>query len=580
MIQRFYAYIDNNSFGDFFTTNSFVAQSLFPNIRGNRTLSLSTDNFIFITHKKINEQSRHFGINDSITSWPVVIQLDIDTDSFLSFPVILYKNTESGSILQEADIKDYSADTDVGCFIIGEIPFSLISGILFETYDQLADSDKSVFPDFLWSADLVKVLETDEFTEELSIALTDVDIKNVFPIDIEEEFEIIRIKMKYKAAILQAVNGTREWQINSYKTSFDSFLQSLFNLQTEDIKRILVENSMPVVDVFFSEKIENISLIPQKSVFEEKNIKQNLYNTIVGCFIRNAQSCDPDMVHTILGDIRDCIKEIITPDQIEGYYQLINSIEECYLNHSGFGVDAVCSYIDAIDGERSIFRALLFVIKNPSEFDKFILSLSLYKVDHITTRRALILWSYLNGLNGVPAIGYNRDNVELWLAIEMLVSKMFADKWQVLFKPSIDCKKQTNTSINGISITSEKIVTYMEVYDYLCADHVNVTKALIKEVYNVAKSVASKQFKNDPYIVYDVSEIGQEICDILSKNNYKLSKQDADNITKKVKEIKNNQELNYRKIYEDWILNESNFKKIWNLDEQSIKGYYTKRING
>ena len=149
MKHKLYLYLDNFSFSDYYATQCIACEAFMPNKKGSRTISRGTENFLFLTHIKADTTSRHAGITDQLISWPVTLECVLDDEIIENFPVVFLHKSDDQR-LERGDIKDYDADKHVGCFAFAEIPFSTVTKIFFENEDQLIDSDKSIFPDFMW----------------------------------------------------------------------------------------------------------------------------------------------------------------------------------------------------------------------------------------------------------------------------------------------------------------------------------------------------------------------------------------------------------------------------------------------
>jgi hypothetical protein len=193
----------------------------------------------------------------------------------------------------------------------------------------------------------------------------------------------------------------------------------------------------------------------------------------------------------------------------------------------------------------------------------------------------MVLWAFLNGSKGIPAHGHNRDNRMLWENVEWKYSQIFGNTYKL--------KKPVNVADNlcGISISSEEIITFEEVYEFLVADTNHLTKGFLKSVYMVAKNSDRKLSKADPYSGYVLSEENfySKLPKLQSDEGKLVSKAEFDAFEKEylkkfkelIKNVKKNVELNYVGIYKEWIVNKDNFKKIWNVLEDEIKSFYVKQ---
>ena len=573
-MKTLYLYVDNFSFADIFSSNAIFCEKIMPNKKGAKSISRSSDNFLFVTHKKLNANLRMQGITDVLTNWSVVLELSYIPTKYTEFPVIFVKSDLS---LEQGDLKDYNPDIYIGAYVYMEIPFTMVSHIYFENEDQLIDSDKSIFPDFLWRENIVSVINNEEFIDSIELLPSSEDLE-IFTSYIDKNLSLVHILNKYKAAILQFVNGTRGWVSGKHLTTFDKKLFDFFGVDINYVKDILDSKNMTYNPLVFLDEGDSLDVIPMfKGDFSEE---QKIYNLIVRVFIENYEKCNPSIVNRLLDEIKRGASMFIAEPKLNEFITTLEEIEGCYLNNVGFSLDKTLERISTVHGNNSVFKALFFVIKNPADYEKFVLSLSVYKVDSLTARRSMTLWGFLNGLRGVPASGSNRDNLVLWENLDFRASS-------IIDIPSY--YKFNGLTINtdntcGIVVESKEIITPEEVQAFLVEDKNRLTKGFLKDVYLVAKTCDKKISKNDPYAKYTISKTDAlELLKMIDKDSDKLlTKSELDvldkSFTKKYKDLmcksKKSIVYDYEAIYKDWILKYDNFVKIWNLLEDKIKQFY------
>ena len=576
-MKTYYLYFDNFSFSDSFSSNAILCERIMPNKKGTKTFSRSTENFLFLTHKKINNTLRAQGITDSLSNWAVTLELFFDSAKYSQFPVFFVRKEGDNIFIEKGDLKDYNEDIHLGAYVYMEIPFTMVSHIYFENEEQLMDSDKSIFPDFLWRSDIVRVVNNDDFIDNLDLLSANEDVEEQI-LNKMADVDYIYMLNKYKAAILQYVNGSRQWISDKHLTTFDKSLLDFFGINVDDVKNILETNNCSYNPLILTEKSEALEIIPSNK--ETISEEQKIYNAIARVFIFNNEKCTPAIVNQLLYRIKENISLLVQEQALNEVNTTIDAIEGCYLNNVGFSLDDTLERISTIHGKDSVFKALFFAIKNPSDYEKFVLSLSVYKVDKLTARRSMVLWGVLNGLRGIPANGANRDNLILWENIESKSLKFVNNEMHYKFND-----ESTNTDKTcGIIIDSKEIITLDEVYAFFADKKSCLTVGFLKDVYTVAKSCDKKISKNDPYIKYTLSKmellslfkvLEKEADKLLSKAELCLidktfSKNYKDVMTK----CNKNAVCDYEAIYKDWILNRDNFVKIWNLIEDKIKLFY------
>ena len=553
-----------------------------PNKKGSKTLGRNTQNFLFLTHKKLNAESRIKGIEDQITNWPVVLELAFDSIQLEKCHVILVRSGAEGYSFELADLCAYNPEIDLGCYVWGELPFSAVSRVLFNDECQMADSDKSIFPDFLWPANMIDVINESEFNEELDLNINDETLITHLSED-GGSVESLLFTNKYRAAMLQLVNGTRNWVTGKYRVSFDSALIDCFSLEASAIHAHLTKLSMPNAEQLFGESVEKLCLIPTNLDEDTASVEQRIYNAIAGVFLKNNEKCTPAVIHTLLDSVKNRISSVLDETTGVALTQHIDAIEACALNTVGYTVDNVITNITATYGENSVLEALFFTVKNASEFDKFILSLSLYKVASSTARRAMVLWGFLNGTRGIPARGYNRDNATLWATIEQRCAQLL----DCGFRMKNDLA--ASNDFGGIEINSEEIITFEEVHTFLVANAeliMSKGRVFLKEIYTVAKNIDRKLSKADPYCGYLLTEENfySKLPKLKSEEGKLISRAEFEAFdkayAKKYKElittIKKNALLDYDSIYKEFVVSTTNFKKIWDILEEKIKAFYVR----
>ncbi len=581
MANLFYLYLDNYSFSDCFSTNTIACEAFMPNKKGTRTISKNTQDFLFITHKKLNADNRFFGITDQLTGWPVTIELSIDYTRYERFPVVFVKQNADSATLEYGDIKDYDESVHQGCYVFSFIPFSLVSRIMFETENQLFDSDKSFLPDFLWREDIVSVINQEEFSDTVTFSFQDNEIDKLLSDGKHSAVKESLNANKYQAAILQMVNGTREWITRKCKSSFDCFLLQFFGIDEKEVKLFFAEQNISVPDDLFQINTEQLSLIPRFCEESKASQEQLVYNAIVTSLIENQSKCSPTVVDGLISDIKEKLSML---DNFEEYDKSLDEIEGCVQNAVDFSVDVTIRNIIERHGENSVLKALFYVLKNPCEFEKFTLSLSIYKVDSLTSRRAMIMWGFMNGTKGIPAIEFNRNNFKLWTTIENY-SGLFSKCNNV-----VKAKTLNNASAAGLGLElqCEEIITLEEVHTFLIEniEKIKDAKKILCDIYSIAKALNRKLSKEDPYCVYEITE--DNFYSKLPKSPERiLSKAETDSFekdfTKQYKHllanIKKNPTYNYEAIYSEWVVNNENFRKIWEVREKELKTLYL-RLRG
>lgn len=562
MTQRLYLYLDNISFSDCCSSNSILCERLAPNEKGAKPLSRNTEDYLFLTHKKLDAASRTQGIANGTENWPVVMELTFEQDDYEKFPVVFLKQGENGPVLELGELKDYEEKQPLGCYVFAELPFFAVSKVLFGNQDQLITSDKSVSPDFLWKHDLNTIIDEKEFTDKLQLTLTEEQIDTCRKKG--EEAVLTGESAKYKAAILHFINGTKCWKMGKYQTSFDFALLRYFGIDKESVTQALMKKGMPIPANAFEESSEKLNLIPQQ--LKKDGSDQGIYNIIVSSLIDNTAVCDSVTVQKLLSKIKSELVKCVDSTNAGAFEKALDAIESCCLRAMGVKVDSLFQQFEEMHFAGSILKTLFFIFKNPNDFRKFINSLELYHVDSVTKRRAMVLWGFLNGMHHIPANGYNRENKKLWKTVEWSSSKFFNSNFHfVLKKPEIDVENPY-----GIEIYSEEVVTLEEAQTFFAGGTDRLPDEIYIKIYNLAKTIERSKFrKNDPYYYFNVEEIGKQL-----ETMKRVSKADLNAYVKALKALK--PEYDHEVIFKDWVEDAGNFKKVWDALESELKPFYLK----
>ncbi len=403
---KLFFYTNLNVMYDYLGRNLIAPNSVVRDIKGYKTIGTKVNDFIFVTHKKLDRKSREEGIAEPEFVYPITLELSEPSDE--DGKAIFVSRTEEGLDYTLDSLINYDPDKHLGAFILGEIPFSRVDRILFDNKEDM-DMFYRASPDYWYPVELYDVL-TEEFNEEMALE-ADEDLISTFVTDSAGIIDGVRIREKKRAAFLDLINGTEGWEYDEYAFNIDTYSQQLLGLNDTDISNVLphyIESRDSGVE-------EYLSLLGETKGSIEHN--QKIYDLIYCELLKSAFKGSKQvgfaerLLDALSNAVSDSLKES-TGDKVKTF---LADIKESVVDLTGKTPEQLLSEIpDDLD----VLKALLFVVKNPARFELFLESLKVYDADQFTRRRAMVMWGVLNGLYGVPGEGFNKDNRALWHFIE------------------------------------------------------------------------------------------------------------------------------------------------------------------
>ena len=556
-----YFYTNKNILFDFLGRNIIAPDSIVKDIKKYRTISTASDSFLFVTHKRLNRKSREYGIAEPEFVYPVTLELSEIQQR--DGQAILVSNCESGLKYTLTSFSDYNPNKHVGAYLIGEIPFSRVEKIYFDSQDDI-DMFSRPSPDYWYPTNKFGLLP-EGFVEEFSIILEEDKIIEASGLNREEIIPAFRKREKIRAAILNLINGTRKWQYGRYLFNMDSKLQQLFSLEDKDITSALPHYQY----VRDKDNVEHLCLTGEHEK-QNKKINQTIYNHIYDVLIGQSYNTQkqPELLKEILDTICEKIVDECTKDNEVIYIRnKIEDIENLILDISDKGPEDIMADISE---EVDVLKSLMFVMKNPNHYDPFLAALDAYHADLLTRRRAMVLWGLLNGLYGMPGEDFNKDNQQLWQFIEaftLLKEELMIPSLSVEF-PLVSVKKGV---VLGILLKEERIITAGEVREEILAvPKEKLPTDIYKKLFGVAEEEfgGKKKAENKGYAYYKASIPLDEI---------KKGDELTSNIRKKIEKLSKDCKIavpHREKLLEDYVKNERKFMSVFNMDPDYWKGIY------
>ena len=550
---------------DFLGRNIIAPDSIVNDIKGFRTISTTSDCSLFITHKKLNRESREQGIADPEFVYPITLQLSEINDA--DGKAVLVNEGESGLDYTFTSLSEYDTEKHIGAYILGEIPFSRVEKIYFDTQEDM-DMFSRPSPDYWYPVNKYDLLP-DGFNESLSVKADNQIVLEKSGYKTKDIINSIQNREKQRAAILNFINGTKRWQYGKYVFNIDNSLQELYGLKDQKLSDALPDYSDAKAEAKKKGETEQICLVGE-TLEQNQKINQKIYNHIrdlLALETYNKQKQVNRIVSLLDSLCEEITNECSTPVEAETVRESITEIEKLITDSTDKSPEEI---MEGIPESIDVLKAIMFVVKNPNRYDLFLESLDVYHADLFTKRRAAVLWGTLNGLYGMPGEEFNKDNQELWKFIEAIVYKK---ECQIVPTFSVDMPKvavDDDGLILGLKLEEEKIVTATEIRNTILAmPKEQLSDSFYDKLLEAAQTEAGskKKAKNKGYAhsVASVSlheiKIGENLNDSIKKT--------LEQLVKDCKTIVPDKD----KLFTDYIENENGFNYAFNIDPQYWKNY-------
>ena len=558
----FYFYTNKNIMFDFLGRNIIAPDAIVKDIKQYRTIGTASELFLFVTHKKLDRKSREQGIAEPEFVYPVTLELSelLEKDGLA---ILVYKG-KNGLEYDLEQLSQYDPKKHVGAYLNGEIPFSRVKKIYFDTQDE-QDMFSRPSPDYWYPTNKFDLLP-DGFSESLTLELEEEKIIEASCMNREEIIQAFRHREKQRGALLNFINGTKGWQYDRYKFNIDSSLQKLLGIKDEAISDLMPH----YLDVRDTGNVEYICLVGESQA-QSKEFNQTIYNYAVEVFIEQAYNTQkqPEQITAILNGLCEKIMgKCKSPVEANIVRQTIVEIEKLITDATNKGPEEIMVGIpEPID----VLKALLFVSKNPNRYELFLEALDAYHADILTKRRASVLWGMLNGLYGMPGEGFHKGNQQLWQFIEAFV---YSKEKQLPISLAVDSPE---ISINkgvvlGIALKEEQIVTAGEIRKAILATpREKLTNAFYGKLLEAAEVEAGskKKAENKGYS-HSVASI--------SLPEIKKGEELSSSIRKMLEQLVKDCKVavpNKDRLYTDYVENEGRFSFVFDIDPEYWKKAFT-----
>lgn len=566
---KLYFYTNKNLMFDFLERSTIAPDSIIKDIKGYRTISTLSDHFLFVTHKKLNRASREKGIAQPEFVYPITLELSAPTEK--DGNAIFVTPGETSDEYHAGQLCDYDPETDVGAFLLGEIPFSRVEKIYFDTQDDM-DMFLRPSPDYWYPEDKYALLPED-FDDELSLSLDEKQLAAASSIPVEDILSGIHEREKRRAGLLNFVDGTKKWQQEKYAFDIDPSLQNLFSLKDEDIAAALphyleTKGKGNVEKLILYKDTGNSAELKKADQDKDDRNKQRLYNVIYRAFLQEKVNIkkSPEKMKDICDQV---ISSWTRKKEAPSVRKFITEIEKLITDATDKNPEEIAAEIPK---KVDVLKALMFVAKNPNSYTDFLTSLDVYHADLLTRRRSMVLWGVLNGLYGLPGENFNKENQTLWQFIEEYVLREQKEKITTL-SVNAPAPVVTDGSVFELELHEERTITSGEIRQaILSGDPKKFGDAFYEKLFNTAavEYGSKKKAQNKGYKHSVASENLPAIKkgDVLGSATRKF-------LEKLIKDCKS-PVPNKEKLFKDYIEDEEKFKFVFDQDPKFWKTCYKK----
>ena len=414
-----YLYTSKNSVFSYLSRNLIAPTSIMPDGLGIRTVGLLNDDYLFVTHKKVNEDIRYYGITDREIANPITLAIEIDAKQENNQCILV--SYEAGTIKTEiATWKEYDAEKQIGAYVIGEIPFSLVKKIFFENKKQREEFYRPS-SDYWYPENKFSDLPISDFNETLDTPMLQRSNLKSLDIDTEKIKNDILYREKMRAGLLCLMDATQKWNYGDVLLNIDSVLQCIIG--SDIVTDIIIRNQIPdCTSMPTTPYIEDLNLLPIYKGGEKQSLNQEIYNTVLGHFCNVPMEKDAAISYyeSVLKKVIVLINtkaDTITEKRIKAFAE--ETLNVLMGKVIGKTIEEILALIPK---EADCLPALFFVMRQPDDYEKLLTSLKIYCHNPVVTRRACTLFGALNGLGYVAGEGTYKSNQELWQFIEWKVN--------------------------------------------------------------------------------------------------------------------------------------------------------------
>lgn len=544
MNSKLYLYTDNNTLSDYLSMRIIACYKYVGSKLSIRTVSNETDSFLFITHKKLVREIRSKGLEANAGVNPIALELSMDEAVFSHVPAILIEEKDGINSLKLGDISDYDESKHLGAFIPGEIPFSCLSAVIFDSIEE----ERHLFrmsEDYWYPEHLYRLAEDGEFSDNIRLSFTEEAILSVFDEpDTQTILDEVKAHDRFRSSLLGMIFATSHWVEGQYTMNMDLCLCRQMGINRDDAISLI-----PNMEKAEDNQSEIFSyLLPKANDKTNQTEDEQLYFSILKfLFSRKEKESDFKSLFISIFD-QLCLNNEKVAEVKEVSNYLSDSSE---LN--------LKEIIEIIPEDISSLKSFLVVSKNPEDYYHFIRSLEVYGIDQVTSRRAIILWHMLNGLSYVPGAGFLKENEKIWFLLDRFAGSRKQTKY-IYSCGAPDVREIIGE--NGINAYCEYMFTVDKMFEILNRDKVWINEKTVKEL--IEKRILPKKG-----IIISKRKIIKLIPEM--KAGSQITEEKYKKIIESLKKAEKCEEYDYTAVakkFQDYKF----FKKVFSANEDYLIG--------
>ena len=477
---KLYFYCSSGSMLEYFTLNKIVCNKYLEkkNRKIIHSIGLTSDDFLFLTPKKLKHENRIIGFDQDICELPIAVEISIPDQKKSIIPVIVLNS--DGSLSEKLETLENSGDI-LGYFIAGEIPYSYITSICFENNSGKDDiyrpSKDLFFPEHLYG-----ILD-DSFNEEIEtekVVSAGIEIGKKY--ENNQIVETVSMRNKMSSIILNIILETQGWQFGDrHIANFDDLSLDILGLKDN-----AAEETNGLYKELHDNELKDTVLENWLNGTENSDVLGSFFQALISQLMkRNLNAFAKEEFNEVMNSIfaADIFKEGCPADLVEK----IRQIEGLVYGNSGVGLD---NLIESFDDGYKVLQGLVFFLRNPFLAMKLADSLSVYKVNSEARRYAWIMFAALNGVERIPSSKTSNEFV-------MNVSEAYAiDKFQNEFM--INQTSENKTYERSFKLIIEEVVLPEEVRELILSEgYADRRRRLIRNFFD--NRVLSKGIKESDF---------------------------------------------------------------------------------
>lgn len=560
---KLYFYCSFSSLFEYLTFNKIVCNEYLSRKKRNTisSLGLASDKYLFLTQKKLDAETRKKGFNQENYEKGVILEISVSKEDAKDIYGLVIN--ESGSISEDYISLAELPEKYMGIFILGEISFTFITKIIFNSDDEKNDfyrpSNDIYFPDHLY--DVVDDSYMDTLDENLIYNIAQKLDQKIKDIDIVST--IIK-RNKVTAITLNIIIETKEWSFgNDYIANFDGITRKILGISEEKINEISDGLYDKIKDKEFKDEI-------LEKINDEREV-QSLVPFFRALIRELMLFTEDEFTNQKFSEINSNVLKSISKIYSKNEYNYIkNRIEDIKELVYGCSKSTVESLVAELSSEQdAVLQALIFFLRNPRSELKLSEGLEAYKVNPAVCRYAWIIFS---ALNGVEPISYEKTkNLYLMKIAESTAMQKFKEDY-FINKISSECIADD---------TFKPIIKEKDILEEL--GNLLKSKAYEQNIESLMESIndhneLSEYIKIENY--YKIENLYRELFDIIPKDKDWITISEMKKIEKKIKDIskkvKSNKKIKYdtKEFVRKWIKNKKNFESLYEKGKEFWKNVY------